>query len=209
MRFRSTLERANALAMGNKLTDTEDIECINTIKESGEYLVEIVNDILDLSKIEAGKLVLNVEAVSPHAVLGEVQGPMDVRAREKHLPLILRYDGALPESIHTDRTRLRQILINLVSNAIKFTERGRVEIVARFFGSLMQRLKELGGVKRARYIGLSGIVPMMLQALWSSITFWKYLIAWCFPSGQMTAISGCHCCVSAICQAEAVIMCPL
>ncbi len=118
-----------------KLTDTEDIECINTIKESGEYLVEIVNDILDLSKIEAGKLVLNVGAVSPYAVLGEVQGLMDVRAREKHLPLILRYDGALPESIHTDRTRLRQILINLVSNAIKFTERGRVEIVARFFGS--------------------------------------------------------------------------
>jgi signal transduction histidine kinase len=54
---------------------------------------------LDLSKIEAGKLVPNVEAVSPHAVLGEVQGLMDVRAREKHLPLILRYDGALPESI--------------------------------------------------------------------------------------------------------------
>jgi PAS domain S-box-containing protein len=115
-----------------KLKDPEEIECLKTIKESGDYLIEIVNDILDLSKIEAGKLVLNVEAVSPHAVLGEIHGLMDVRAREKRLPLVLRYDGVLPVTIHTDRTRLRQIVINLVSNAIKFTERGRVEIVAQF-----------------------------------------------------------------------------
>jgi PAS domain S-box-containing protein len=121
-----------------RLKDPEDIECLNTIKESGDYLIEIVNDILDLSKIEAGKLVLNIEAVSVHAILAEVQGLMDVRARQRKLPLTLRYESALPENVQTDRTRLRQILINLVSNAIKFTENGRVEIVARFIDSLLQ-----------------------------------------------------------------------
>jgi PAS domain S-box-containing protein len=121
-----------------RLKDPEDVECLNTIKESGDYLIEIVNDILDLSKIEAGKLVLNIEPVSVHAVLAEVQGLMDVRAKQKRLPLALRFDGVLPEAIQTDRTRLRQILINLVSNAIKFTEQGRVEIVARFVDGLLQ-----------------------------------------------------------------------
>ena len=115
-----------------RLKDPLDIQCLQTIKESGDYLIEIVNDILDLSKIEAGKLILSMEAISPHAVLAEIQSLMDVRAREKNLPLVLRYDGVLPASMQTDRTRLRQIVINLVSNAIKFTDRGRVEIVARF-----------------------------------------------------------------------------
>ena len=123
-----------------RLKDPEDIECLRTIKESGDYLIEIVNDILDLSKIEAGKLALNIESVSVHSALAEVQGLMDARARQKRLPLVLRYEGVLPESIQSDRTRLRQILINLVSNAIKFTELGRVEIVARFLAgdSLLQ-----------------------------------------------------------------------
>ena len=116
-----------------RLKDPEDIDCLQTIKESGDYLIEIVNDILDLSKIEAGKLVLNIAPVSAHAVLTEVQILMEVRAKQKSLTLALRYDGTLPESIPTDRTRLRQILINLVSNAIKFTQTGGVEMVARFF----------------------------------------------------------------------------
>jgi CheY-like chemotaxis protein len=66
-------------------------------------------------------------------VLTEVQILMEVRAKQKSLTLALRCDGTLPESIQTDRTRLRQILINLVSNAIKFTQTGGVEMVARFF----------------------------------------------------------------------------
>jgi PAS domain S-box-containing protein len=116
----------------SKLKDPLDIECLMTIKKSGDYLMEIVNDILDLSKIEAGKLVLNIEPISPRALLGEIHALMHVRASEKKLPLSLRYDSVLPGIIETDRRRLRQILVNLVSNAVKFTEIGSVQIVARY-----------------------------------------------------------------------------
>ena len=115
-----------------RLENPDEIQCVKTIMSSGNYLIEIVSDILDLSKIQAGKLVLNIESFSPYSVLAEVQKLLDVRAREKSLALILSYEGALPEMIHTDRTRLRQILINLVSNAVKFTRVGTVEIISSF-----------------------------------------------------------------------------
>jgi signal transduction histidine kinase/DNA-binding response OmpR family regulator len=114
------------------LKDPDDVECVQTIKQSGNYLLEIINDILDLSKIESGELKVNHQTVSLPTVLAEIYKLMIVRAKEKGLALILRYDGALPENIVSDRVRLRQILINLVSNAIKFTEHGSVQIVARF-----------------------------------------------------------------------------
>jgi PAS domain S-box-containing protein len=113
------------------LRDPDDIECVKTIKQGGNHLLELISDVLDLSKIGSGKLKINRETVSLPTLLNEVHSLMEVRAREKKLPLILQYDGAVPEKIETDRTRLRQILFNLVSNAVKFTERGSVQIVAR------------------------------------------------------------------------------
>ncbi len=113
------------------LQDPDDVECVKTIQESGNYLLEIINDILDLSKIEAGKLRINKEKVALQALLREIQSIMMVRAKKKGLRLILRCEGELPESIETDRARLRQILIHLLSNAIKFTEIGGVELIAK------------------------------------------------------------------------------
>jgi two-component system, chemotaxis family, CheB/CheR fusion protein len=113
------------------LQDPDDVECVKTIQESGNYLLEIINDILDLSKIEAGTLRVNKERVALYPLLREIQSLMDGRAREKGLSLIFRHDGFLPERIESNRTRLRQILINLLSNAIKFTEHGGVELIAR------------------------------------------------------------------------------
>lgn len=115
-----------------KLQDPDNIECVKTIKESGKYLIEIIDDILDLSKIEAGKLKLQKESVSLATLLAEIHALLEIRAKDKKLPLILKYDGPVPETIETDRTRLRQIIVNLVSNAIKFTDQGSVQIVARF-----------------------------------------------------------------------------
>src|SRR5262249_56084774 len=70
--------------------------------------------------------------ISLPTLINEVHSLMEVRAKEKNLSLILRYEGAIPESIETDRTRLRQILFNLISNAIKFTAEGSVKIIVRF-----------------------------------------------------------------------------
>ena len=118
-----------------RLRDADDIECVKTIKQGGNHLLELIGDILDLSKIGSGKLKINREIVPLPALLNDVHSLMGVRAKEKNLPLLLQYQGTIPESVETDRTRLRQILFNLVSNAIKFTAEGSVKINARWLPS--------------------------------------------------------------------------
>ncbi len=99
-----------------------------TIHRNGEHLLHVINDILDLSKIEAGKLDVELIPVSPVALLAEMMSVMRVRADAKQLPLVLKYLSPMPDHVRTDPTRLRQILINLIGNAIKFTAEGRVEL---------------------------------------------------------------------------------
>ncbi|NQU22998.1 MAG: response regulator [Candidatus Nealsonbacteria bacterium] len=104
---------------------------IETISTNGKYLIGLINDILDLSKIEAGKLEVEHITCSPCQILSEVVSLMRVRANAKNLLLEIEFDGPIPQSIQSDPTRLRQILINLTGNAIKFTELGKVSLVAR------------------------------------------------------------------------------
>jgi PAS domain S-box-containing protein len=113
-------------------TRQERANAVATIKRNGEYLLQIINDILDLSKIEAGRLDIERITCSPMNVVADVASLMGVRANAKGLPLEIEYASAIPESILCDPTRLRQILINLVGNAIKFTETGSVRLVTRF-----------------------------------------------------------------------------
>ena len=94
-------------------------------------MLELINDILDLSKIEAGKLDVECIDCSPEQVVNDVAALMRVRAEAKGIPLEVEYVGGIPETIQCDPTRLRQILINLAGNAIKFTESGRVRLVSR------------------------------------------------------------------------------
>jgi PAS domain S-box-containing protein len=116
--------------LGQHLDDPDDLQCVETIRRNGQFLLEIVNDILDLSKIEAGKLEVDAQRLRPDQLIADVLSLMEVRAREKRLALSARFDGPLPETIESDPTRLRQILINLLGNAIKFTESGRVTLGA-------------------------------------------------------------------------------
>ncbi len=109
----------------------EDLDAARTIKRNGECLLDLINDILDLSKIEEGKLQVEQIDCSPHRIVSEVAELMGVRAAAKDLPLEVRFEGTLPETIRTDPTRLRQILINALGNAIKFTETGSIQIVTR------------------------------------------------------------------------------
>ncbi len=114
-------------------------EAIETIQRNGEYLLELINSILNLSKIEAGKLELHHQRCSPVHIVSGVASLMRGRAKSKPLSLEVIFEGKLPESIHTDALRLRQILINLVGNAIKFTKQGSIRLVTRFVPNAQER----------------------------------------------------------------------
>ncbi|HVT79114.1 MAG TPA: PAS domain S-box protein [Phycisphaerae bacterium] len=104
---------------------------IQVIRRNGSHLLTLINDILDLSKIEAGEMKVERIPCSPCQILADVASLMRVRARESGLSFELKIEGEIPQIIRTDPTRLRQILINLAGNAIKFTEMGWVRLVAK------------------------------------------------------------------------------
>ena len=104
---------------------------LNSIHSSGKQLLELINGILDLSKVEAGKLEVERIEFEPHRVVAEVVQAMMVQASDKSLSLSLKAQGALPRYVHSDPARLRQIVTNLIGNAIKFTSQGGVDVVLR------------------------------------------------------------------------------
>lgn len=118
------------LGMTNLLFDTEltneQRQWTQIIRNSGENLLTIINDILDFSKIEEGKLVLENIAFDVFAAVEEATDIMRLKAHEKNLELLVQIQPDVPQIIMGDPGRLRQILINLISNAIKFTEHGHV-----------------------------------------------------------------------------------
>ncbi len=109
--------------------DAEKADFLRTIRRNGEFLLDIINDILDLSKIEAGKMETRRANVDVDELVRDVYSIMRVRAIEKKLTFEVRYENPLPPVIQTDDKRLRQVLINLVGNAIKFTHSGHVRLV--------------------------------------------------------------------------------
>jgi len=116
------------------LPEAEQTDYVRTIRRNGEMLLDLIDDILDITKIEAGKLEVDRITCSPSQVLADVVALMQVRADAKGLRLSIESAGPLPETIHTDPTRLRQILVNLVGNAVKFTARGSVRVVTSISG---------------------------------------------------------------------------
>ncbi|MEM7530849.1 MAG: ATP-binding protein [Chloroflexota bacterium] len=111
--------------------DDEQFDSVQTIRRSGESLLEIINDILDFSKIEAGKLDLEIQPFSVHECADDAIDILRSAANDKNLRLIQRYDQDMPNIIYGDVTRVRQILVNLLSNAIKFTEVGEITLSIR------------------------------------------------------------------------------
>lgn len=104
------------------------IDKVDSISRNGKYLLALLDDILDLSKIEAGRLGISKQSVDVPKAIDDVRSLMDVRAADEGVPLVFEWQTEVPKQITADRVRLRQVLVNLISNAIKFTDRGEVRV---------------------------------------------------------------------------------
>ena len=111
----------------NNLTD-EQIESLRIVHSSGEDLLNLINDILDLSKIEAGKMDMNFEAVNIGDISKYLNDQFSPVAKDKGVTFVCRVKDDLPETFISDGPRVEQVLRNLISNAIKFTEKGRISV---------------------------------------------------------------------------------
>ncbi len=114
------------LSTDPNLSESERSGHLQTIRRNGEVLLNLLNDILDLSKIEAGKMTAEKTDVSPWQIVEEVVSLMRIRATGKGLALQAEYEFPIPQTIRTDPVRLKQVLLNLTGNAIKFTEQGSI-----------------------------------------------------------------------------------
>ena len=108
---------------------SERVDSINTVVRSGKHLLQIINDILDISKVEAEKLQLEKIEVSPFELINDVHSLVSLVSQEKGLFFNIKYEFPLPDKINTDPVRFKQIIINLCTNAVKFTEKGGVDII--------------------------------------------------------------------------------
>ena len=113
------------LLLETQLTQTQR-EYLTMVQDSGEALLTLINDILDFSKIEAGKLELEITTFDIRESLGDSMKALGFRAHSKGLELAFHVDEKIPKYLHGDPGRIRQIVVNLVGNAIKFTEVGEV-----------------------------------------------------------------------------------
>jgi signal transduction histidine kinase/methylmalonyl-CoA mutase cobalamin-binding subunit len=122
--FADTLEES-------ELSEQERRDALEAIRRNGAHLLAIINDILDLSKIEADQVTCETIRYSPCELLADVVSMMGVQTRSAGLEFVVEHAGPVPRALQGDPTRLRQILVNLVGNAIKFTKRGQVRLVSR------------------------------------------------------------------------------
>ncbi len=119
------------LLMSPSLAEDERNTFLEAIHRNGKSLLELINGILDLSRIEADKLVLEKSFCPLHQIVDDATSAVRLQAEEKRLKLEVAYHCPLPESVYTDPIRLHQILVNLMGNAVKFTERGAVRVGVR------------------------------------------------------------------------------
>lgn len=133
------------LGMASVLKDTEmdDVqkECVETIVASGEGMLALVNDILDLSKIEAGHVELEKYPLSIASVAQGVYQTLKTAAERKGVEFEMNLDQAIPPRVLGDENRLRQVLLNLAGNAVKFTEKGLVSVTARLVDGSQSKTK--------------------------------------------------------------------
>jgi signal transduction histidine kinase/CheY-like chemotaxis protein/HPt (histidine-containing phosphotransfer) domain-containing protein len=140
--------------------EQERTDFLKTIRSSGKHLLQLLNDVLDISKIEAGQMQVETITCSPHQLLAEVVSVLRVPARKKGIALDYRWETGIPETIQSDPHRLKQLLMNLVNNAIKFTDEGNVLVIAKLIESGKKPLVQF----QVRDSGI-GIAPEKLESI--------------------------------------------
>lgn len=116
------------LLLAEDLTPSESLNYLTTIRRNGKLLSQIIDDILDLSKVEAGYLEIEKLEIHLPDLLEDINATLGLRASEKGIRFSISNRGAIPQKIASDPTRLKQILFNIIGNAIKFTERGAIDV---------------------------------------------------------------------------------
>ncbi|MDM8529706.1 PAS domain S-box protein [Anaerolineales bacterium HSG25] len=111
--------------------ESEQQKNLSIIHHSGEHLLNLINDVLDMSKIEAGLAVLNEKEFDLHHLLDDVENMFRLKANKKRLQLVFEYTDDVPRYVQTDESKLRQVLMNLLSNALKFTPAGGISVRVR------------------------------------------------------------------------------
>lgn len=108
--------------------DATQLSYLKIISSSGEHLLDLIDDVLDMAKIEAGRITLNEHPFDLHYLLNSLEEMLNFKAKAKNLQLLFTSNPEVPQYIQTDEAKLRQVLINLLSNAIKFTPSGSVTL---------------------------------------------------------------------------------
>ena len=137
--------------LSNLIKDEVQLRYLESIKSGNRNLLTLINDILDLSKIEAGKIELQYEDVDIHSFFNELKNIFSLKIIEKELKFILEISSGVPTGIHMDEVRLRQVLLNLIGNAIKFTDKGHIRLLV--YTENLQVLK-IRNDKEEEYIDL-------------------------------------------------------
>jgi signal transduction histidine kinase/DNA-binding response OmpR family regulator len=143
------------LMLRTKHLPKEQYENAGIIQRSGEYLLTLINNVLDFSKIEAGKTTLSLKDFDFYQLLDDLEDMLHLRAINAGLELIFDRDRDLPRYIHTDGVKLRQVLLNLLGNAIKFTQKGEVVLSVRFIAQEVDEKYTLNFKVRDTGLGIS------------------------------------------------------
>ncbi|AFZ10989.1 integral membrane sensor hybrid histidine kinase (plasmid) [Oscillatoria nigro-viridis PCC 7112] len=119
------------LLVHSKKTAPEQQSSLDIINRSGEHLLKLINDILSLSKIEAGQITLESNAFDLYSLLNDIEGMFQLKTQSKGLQLVFERSSDVPQYVRTDESKLRQVLINLLGNAVKFAGAGRVKLTVK------------------------------------------------------------------------------
>ncbi|XVJ70497.1 MAG: response regulator [Rhizobacter sp.] len=155
----------NGLLLNTQLTEQQR-RYVELMRTSGQMLLTVINDVLDISKIEAARMELEIAEFSPQLIIDEVATLLSVRAQAKGLELLTHFGPNLPSALRGDASRLRQILFNLIGNALKFTDQGQVDVTVNQHAMVDGRFMFCVAVKDS---GI-GIAPDALPTLFDRFT---------------------------------------